>query len=634
MELIRVLHLEDVADDADLVRRTLAAAGLCCEITWAHDEKGFRAALDRPEIDLVLADNALPGLDGRAALRLSQERLPDVPFILVTGSLGEEYAVDMFQLGATDFVLKGRLGRLAPAVERALREAEERRSRRLAEARVREQAALLDLAPNAILVRDLDDRVRFWSKGAERTYGWPAEEAEGRDVRSLWPKLPEAAFAEAKAGALETGEWGGELTLATRDGRPLVVDSRWTRLRDEEGRPRSVLVIDTDVTEKKAIDAQLLRAQRLDSLGTLAGGIAHDLNNVLSPILLAVDLLKKKLSGDAKGLNTLANVEASARRGADLVRQILGFARGVQGERATLQPRKLIDDLEKFLAATFPKDIERRIDAGPDLWGVVGDATQLHQVLLNLCVNARDAMPGGGVLEIAAGNVTFDPSYARTHLDARAGPYVGVTVSDTGSGIPPGILDRIFEPFFTTKEEGQGTGLGLSTSLAIVKSHRGFISTDSEVGKGSAFTLYLPASPGSESSKAEEPSLEPAGGRGERVLVVDDEPAILEVTRETLEAGGYRVLTAGGGAEAVDLYAQHGRDVAAVITDLSMPGMSGYATIRALRTLDPQVRVITTSGLGEEGVAPPLVEGVRAFLRKPASAARMLATLRAVLDGQ
>ena len=629
MELIRVLHLEDVASDAELVRRALSAAGLRCEITWVEDEGSFRAALDRAASDLVLADNALPGLDGRAALRLSQDHLPDAPFILVTGSLGEEYAVDMLRLGATDFVLKDRLARLAPSVRRALREAAERRSRRETEARVREQAALLDLAPTAILVRDLDDRVRFWSKGAERIYGWPAEEVIGRDVHSLWPKRAEAAFAEARTRAIDVGEWSGELSLASKDGRPLVVDSRWTLLRDDEGRPRSMLVSDTDVTEKKAVGAQLLRAQRLESIGTLAGGIAHDLNNVLSPILMAVEILKKRMGGDARSLKTLANVETSARRGAALVRQILGFARGVQGERLKLQIGELIDDIDKFLASTLPADIERRIDAAPDLWSVVGDATQLHQVLLNLCVNARDAMPQGGVLEIAARNVTLDPTRA---ADARVGPHVELTVRDTGAGIPPDVMDRIFEPFFTTKQLGQGTGLGLSTSLGIVNSHGGTISAYSEPGTGSVFQVYLPAVPGSERQSADAGAPEAARGRGEQILVVDDEPAILELMRETLEVAGYRVFTASGGAEALALQRQHGRDVAAVITDLSMPGMSGYATLQALGGVDPAVRVIVMSGLGAEDLAPPLIEGVRAFLRKPVSAERLLSTLRTVLD--
>ncbi|MBI3932124.1 MAG: response regulator [Acidobacteria bacterium] len=933
---VRILHLEDVPEDAELVRESLAAEGIECEVTWVNRRDQFVAALEEGSFDLILADYGLPGFDGGAALALARERVPEVPFLVLSGTVGEEIAVEMLQRGATDYLLKHRTARLGPAVRRALREAEEQATRRrteqaleasrlffqhvaeatpnviyvydllerrhlyvagasrsvwgyggqqvleegpaflerclhpddrarlrenlarfasagegevfesqyrfrhsdgswrwlrtratlftraadgaprqivgvaedvsehereekrratqhsvtrvLAEAttldaargavlealgrgldfdacewwdlddggvptltaawhssrlqgselgragpgavlppaslpgsvsasgrarwirdaasepdfargalvaacglhaalgvpvrggraravlvafsrevldrdedllrtlealgsqlaafvdrreaegalrasqeRVREQAALLDKARDAILVGDLEGRIRFWNESAERIYGWPADEALGRNAGELFrSESPQAR--QAWASVLEHGEWIGELEKSCKDGRRIVAESRWTLVRDEAGRPRSVLTIDTDVTEKKQLQSQFLRVQRMESIGTLAGGIAHDLNNVLSPILMALEILRKKVV-DERGLRLLATMETSARRGADMVRQILTFARGIEGERIVLQPRHLLRDVEKIAAETFPKTIRVRLDVAGDLWNVTGDATQIHQVLLNLSVNARDAMPDGGVLTLAAENVRLDETYSRMHPDARPGPHVILTVADSGTGIPPGLLDKIFDPFFTTKEVGKGTGLGLSTSLAIVKSHGGFIHVYTEARRGSSFRVYLPAT-----LSAERPGLPAAladlpRGRGEQILVVDDEASIREIARETLETYGYRVLTASDGAEAVAVYTQNAADVAAVLTDVRMPYMDGPATIRALVRVNPAVKVVVASGFDDgETARKDLAGTVRAFLQKPFTAESLLTTLRDVLS--
>src|SRR5215218_2211488 len=343
--------------------------------------------------------------------------------------------------------------------------------RKRAEEQIREQAALLDEARDAIVVRGLDQKILFWNKGAERLYGWMPEEAVGKTARELdlQSELNEAQFEEGWAAIRERGEWSGEFRQRTKSGDLIQVESRWTLVRDDKGEPRSILVINTDITERRKIEQQLLRAQRMESIGTLAGGIAHDLNNILSPILMSIQMLQLKAQDDS-ARQWLSMLQSNAERGADMVRQVLSFARGVEGERVAVQPKHLIKDVVGILKDTLPKSISIKYDVPADLWVVSADATQIHQVLMNLCVNARDAMPQGGELTIRAENVTLDDNYARMHLEATAGRYVLVTVSDTGGGIPPEVVGRIFEPFFTTKEVGKGTGLGLSTALTIVRS--------------------------------------------------------------------------------------------------------------------------------------------------------------------
>jgi len=505
--------------------------------------------------------------------------------------------------------------------------------RRRAEEQLREQAAMLDQATNAILVRDLEDHICFWNRGAERLYGWTAAEAQGQNAEQLLFKGPAPELEEARQAVLEKGEWTGELRQVTKEGKQVIVASRWTLLREADGRPKSKLIIDTDLTDKKRLEAQFLRTQRMESLGALASGIAHDLNNVLAPIIMAVDLLRGVVPIEAQE-TLLAPLQASAQHGAELVKQVLSFTRGGEGQcPQLLQVKYIIRDTEKMLRHTLSKNIELRSTVAPDLCLISADATQIHQVLMNLCVNARDAMPQGGRLTVAAENVSFDASYAHMHPEAKPGAYVLLKVADTGTGIPADILDKVYDPFFTTKEKGKGTGLGLSTVLGIVRGHGGFIEVDTTVGRGTQFSVYLPAAVLTETVTA--PLLDGLSfmGRGELILVVDDEASIRAITKATLEAHGYAVLTAGDGPTAVALYAQHRQAIRAVVTDMRMPIMDGSLTIRAIQNMDPEVPVIAVSGLMTNGAEADVARlGTRFFLRKPYTAAQMLTALAEVLD--
>ena len=451
---------------------------------------------------------------------------------------GEQIDVEV-STEAIDF--GGRPARLVVAQDVTARLGAERNAE-AAQRAVREQAALIDEARDAIIVRDLELRISFWSKGAERVYGWPAADVLGHRVDGILQPDPDT-FAIAITSVLAQGQWSGSIQKVASDGRRLTIEGRWTLLRDEHGAPRSVLSIDTDVTERRKLEQQFLRAQRMESIGTLAGGIAHDLNNVLAPIMLSIEMLRRH-EQDPKRLRTLATIEASATRGADMVRQVLAFGRGVDGKRIRVAVRHLLQDVAHIANETFLKSIDVHIVAPEGVWAVTGDPTQLHQVLLNLCVNARDAMPLGGTLTLSADNVVLDTQYVGQNADAHAGPHVEIVVEDTGSGMPPAILERIFEPFFTTKEVGKGTGLGLSTSLAIVKSHGGFVRAYSEPGRGSRFRVCLPAYESNEAELTSREVVTLPRGDGELVLVVDDEDSVRVVTQQTLEAFGYRAIVA------------------------------------------------------------------------------------------
>jgi len=495
-----------------------------------------------------------------------------------------------------------------------------------------EQAALLDKARDAILVLDLEGNILFWNKGAERMYGWTRQEIVGRNMGKLCYNNPKI-FKEANGLAISQGEWYGELQHLTKDGHEITVEARWTLIRDNDGQPKSVLAINTDITERKKIEAQFMRAQRMESIGTLAGGIAHDLNNILAPIMMSIDILKTT-SDDPQATKILETIEVSAKRGADIVRQVLSFARGLEGQRIEVQPKHLLKDLENIIKDTFPKDIRLQFSIPNETWTILGDPTQVHQILLNLCVNARDAMPNGGNLTVAVENCVIDEQYAAMNLQAKPGRYVNISVTDSGTGIPPAILDKIFEPFFTTKELNKGTGLGLSTVMAIVKSHEGFVNVYSEPGKGTTFKVYLPAT--ETSSEAQKEQLEAASlprGNGEMILVVDDEASILTITGQTLQAFGYQVLTATDGAHAVAIYAEHKNKIVVVLTDMMMPVMDGPAMIHALMRMNPAVKIIAASGLNANGSAAKVSgAGVKFFLMKPYTAGTLLKTIRTILD--
>ena len=435
--------------------------------------------------------------------------------------------------------------------------------------------------------------------------------------------------------AIESNQetWTDEYRFRLKDDQYAVVRDRGTIIRDAEGKATRMVGGMTDLTEQKKLESQYLRVQRMESIGTLAGGIAHDLNNVLSTIIMAADLLRLEGNTDPRHTQLLDTVGVSARRGADLVRQVLSFARGVEGQRVAVDMQQLISDLAGMISETFPPKIAIVREIPTNLWPAVGDPTQIHQVLLNLAVNARDAMPDGGTLKFAADNLTIDAQYAGTSQNVQSGPHVVLAVTDTGKGMPPAVRDRIFEPFFTTKERGKGTGLGLATVHTIVKSHGGHLTVESEMGRGTTFRVFLPA----DRELARKPVATGGNavprGRGEWVLVVDDEEPVLTVTQRSLEAFGYQVLTAADGVEAVAVFAQHRAKIAVVVMDMAMPVMDGPSAITALLHIEPDLPIVAASGLASNiTLEKATVAGVKDFLAKPYTTEALLTLVRKAID--
>ncbi|MBK8476928.1 MAG: PAS domain-containing protein [Opitutaceae bacterium] len=515
-------------------------------------------------------------------------------------------------------------------------------ARKLADAALRESEERFKLVARAVsdVVWDWDlmTDLLWWSDGFQTAFGYSAAEIEP-GIESWRERLHPDERQRVVAGihrAIDQGlfAWTDEYQFRCRHGGYALVQDSGYIIHDTAGQPVRMVGGMRDRTEQKRLEAQYFRAQRMESIGTLAGGIAHDLNNVLTPIMMSIELLRADEGDDPDSNTIINNIQTSCHRGAELVRQVLSFARGVEGQRLPIHLKDLIEELRGIIGETFPRDITIALRVAEDLWPMTGDPTQLHQVLLNLAINARDAMPHGGTLTLAAANVALDAQFAGTLRAAKAGRYILLQAEDTGLGIPFGIRERIFEPFFTTKELGKGTGLGLATVDAIIKGHGGFVTLDSEMGRGTTFNVYLPADPARADNPAQPPLPdELRRGRGELVLVVDDEPAIRLVTQRTLETLGYRVFTAGDGAEALAVYAKHQQEIDLVLTDIMMPILDGEATIHVLKRLNPAVRIVAVSGLDiAENIAKITRAGVKDFLPKPYTALTLARVLREVLD--
>lgn len=504
--------------------------------------------------------------------------------------------------------------------------------RKEVENQIREQAALLNIAHEAIFVLDSACNILFWNKGAEVLYGWTAQEAINKNAGEIISKPTAIQRLEASKCLMEKGKWSGELQDVTKDGRNIIVESRWVLMQDEEKKQKKVLIVNTDITDKKELEIQFLRAQRMDNIGALASGIAHDLNNVLAPFSMSIDILRRRIQ-DERTHNMLNLLENSLSRGVDLIKQVLSFGRGTENKRTGVQVKNIITEIEKILRETFSRLIEIQVEVPEDLWTIDANTTQIHQVLMNLCINARDAMSEEGRLCISAYNIAIDENYVQADSEAKIGNYVVISVSDSGTGIAADMIDKIFDPFFTTKEIGKGTGLGLATVVNIVKNHEGFIKVISQLGEGTEFKIFLPATKIIETQKKFDSKNNLPLGNGDLILVVDDEASIREITKTSLELHNYRVLTTSDGLEALAVYAEHKKEIALVLTDMMMPIIDCPKTIQALQKINPTVKIIVMSGITSATKVQEVERlGVKMFLPKPYTIDTLLKVLAQVLS--
>ena len=503
---------------------------------------------------------------------------------------------------------------------------------RRTEDHARAQAAFFEKTGEIVFTQSLDGVVTSWSSGAERFYGLKARDVLGMQIPECIA-LPLDAKAKALSEVLKTGEWTGQARFFSNDAQEVDILMRWVLLKSTKGAPDSILVLGEDVSELRQTKEDRLRAHRHECVGTLAGGIAHDLNNVLQPISMFLDLLRRRLP-DAESREMLDAVESNLRRATELVRQILNFSSGARTEQVAVNIPELIAEVSNFIRPTFPKTIQLQVSVSKNIHAVLGNETQLEQVLINFCVNARDAMPNGGRLKLDASNFHVDGNFTRLHPQATTGDFVRITVHDTGHGIPRSLRKKIFEPFFTTKSPDMGTGLGLATAISIIRNHGGFLTLDTEEGCGSSFHAFLPSLASEAHAKPSLPVRDerPLIGHGEAIMIVDDESTVLKVMTRSLEKSGYRVISAGDGDEAYTLYSKHREDVRLVITDLAMPGMDGPTLITALKKINPSIKVICTSGLGSFTQKEALTDlGVLAILSKPCNSRVILQAIQDAL---
>jgi two-component system, cell cycle sensor histidine kinase and response regulator CckA len=636
---LRILVVEDSEDDLLLLLRELRRGGYDVYSERVETPSTMQEALEQQSWDIVISDYTMPAFNALEALKILQNQaLLDIPFIIVSGTIGEETAVAAMKAGAHDYLIKGNLTRLLPAVERELKDAQERKRRHSAE----QALALSDdrfktlcaSAPLAIFQCDAQGKTIYMNPLWEQISGYTVEESLG----DLWMQAihPDDSLNVVEAWRRTISHpqnWLSEHRLLTPEG-----DIHWVRMlvnpmHSPQGQCSGFVGTIENITEKKSLEAQFLRVQRLESLGTLASGIAHDFNNILTPILAGIQMLPVKLPNlDERTLQFRKMIEGSAKRGSGLVQQILSFAQGIEGKTSVIHVESILSEILKIIQETFPKSIKVTYSIfSKDLWSISADATQLHQVLMNLVINARDAMPDGGTLSIAIENHFLDKTFVKTSMEAKIGSYVSISVADTGTGIKSKILDRIFDPFFTTKLIGKGTGLGLSTVQGIIKSHGGFIKVNSQLGKGSEFKIFLPAVKETVAKNTEDLSVRL--GNGELILIVDDEISIQNVNQSLLESYNFRTMTASDGLEATTLFKRHQHEVDLVLMDIMMPSMDGISAIRALKEIKPIIKVIAMSGLiSHSQLDDPTGLGIEAFLAKPYTTQELLVTINTTLE--
>jgi hypothetical protein len=634
---VRILFVEDSRDDVELVLYELRRGGLTPDYWVVDTAEAMRRALASDHWDLIIADHSMPRFDAPGALAVLTESGQDLPFIVVSGHIGENLAVRCMKAGAHDYLTKDDLARLVPAVERELREAEQRRQRREAVRALRSSEEryrlLVENAADVIFLLDAAGIVTFASPSVSRLLGLPPEEVVGRSLREFVREDDAGRLLAAFAETLEKGSAPTMMGLRVRqqDGGWRVVEGCTARLVGPDGSAGIVATV-RDITERVQLEEQLHQSQKMEAVGRLAGGVAHDFNNLLTVILGYSNLLLDQLAENELLSQEVDEIRRAAERATGLTQQLLTFSR-----KQVLSPRPVslngvVEGMSDMLRRLLGEDVELTVKLAPGIGTTRVDPGQIEQVVMNLAVNARDAMPEGGALSIETGAMDLaEPSARRRALEP--GPYVTLEVSDTGLGMDADTQARLFEPFFTTKEPGKGTGLGLSTVYGIVRQSGGSIFASSEPGRGSCFTVLLPrvadeAEPGPGAARA---SGELRGD--ETVLLVEDEALVRNLMSEVLRKRGYRVIECANGREALVRAPQQGGRINLLVTDIVMPGMSGIELSRQLTRGHPELRVLFVSGYTEELLGGRNAEWLATpFLQKPFTPDTLARRVREVLD--
>ena len=645
--LVRILHLEDDPNDALLVRAALENEGFGCEILRVDARDGFEAALEAGDFDVVLSDYALPSFDGVSALKIVREKRPDLPFVFVSGTMGEELAIETLKSGATDYVLKDRLGRLASSIRRALADAKartersqnelERRQAELALRASEERYRSIAEATNEwIWSVAADGQIQYSNRTVEAMLGYAPEELLGKSFFELVHPDDVAPARKILSASVTTSKGWTAFPVRCRhqDGTYRHLESNAAPVQGPAGEVLGFQGANRDVTERLSLEAQLRQSQKMEAIGTLAGGIAHDFNNLLTTILGYSQVLLQELGPEGTLSSQINEIRKAGERAADLTRQLLAFSRKQILQPVVLDVGAVVRDTEKMLNRLIGEDIEIVLSVDDSASLVKADPGQLEQIVMNLVVNARDAMPRGGRLTIQTRNCEIGAVRMRATPGLRQGPHVCLSITDTGTGMDRETLSHIFEPFFTTKEKGKGTGLGLSTVYGIVKQSGGYIQADSEPGKGTTFTIYIPRV--AEGPEEEKPRSTSGSTRGsETILLVEDEMAVRGLALKVLEMSGYVVLEASSAEAAIPMAADYPGEIDLMVTDMVMPGASGPELAQELAPSRPEMKVLFVSGYTDDVVLRSgRLTSNQTFLQKPFGPDIFLRKVRDVLDGK
>lgn len=639
---LRILHLEDNSFDQELVRQALLNNGVDCEFVYARTKGEFENALDREKFDLILSDFTIPGYDGSSALARVQATCPSVPFVFVSGTIGEDRAIESLKSGAVDYVLKSNLERLSPAVHRALREAGERgmaaaalEALRRSEERFREMAEHIGSVFYSIDLKN--GRHVYVSPAYEHIWGLTTAALYEQPDQWTAAILPEDRPAVLAARArLENGhDYALVYRVLRPDGTQRWVEDRSYLIRDADGKIHRAVGVATDITRRHQLEAQLRQAQKMEAVGQLAGGVAHDFNNVLTVVIGWARLLLDRPTTPPDAITPLTEIFNAGTRAANLTRQLLVFSNKQTINHQIIDLNRVTDEIAEMLRRVIGEHITLNLRLSPAACLVEGDVGMIEQVLMNLAVNARDAMPDGGKLTLATETIVIDDASLHNHADARTGTFACLSVSDTGCGIPREILPRIFEPFFTTKEPNHGTGLGLAMVTGIVQRHKGWIELESTVGVGTRFRVLLPVAPAmalASVTPAQKP--ERAGGGSETILFVEDEPGVREFAVAVLNSHGYRVLQACSGMDALEVWRRHSSRITLLVTDLVMPdGISGVELAIRLRNEKPSLKIVITSGYANDITGREFqLPANMFFIQKPYKPQSLAHAIRTALD--
>jgi two-component system, cell cycle sensor histidine kinase and response regulator CckA len=636
--LLHILLVEDSEDDAFLLIRHIQRSGYEVQFERVVDSATMAESLRRQTWDIVIADYALPSFNGLSALALFKEAKIDIPFIVVSGTIGEDIAVQAMKAGAHDYVMKGNLARLIPAIQRELDEAEIRRKRRNAEEALRESEnryrGLFEGSKDAIYFSTVDGKFIDINPAGIELFGYGSkkemlESAVHQNIyydSNRYNRRQELIHADSFIKDFE-------FTLKRKDGTSAIVLETTMPVQDIHGNVIMYRSIVRDVTKQKQLEQQFIQAQKMDSIGTLAGGIAHDFNNILGIILCYSGLLEEKMKNPQEFSECINAIVQATDRGTALVQQILTFARKTDVAFRQINLTNAVNEILAMLKDTFPKIIVLKGIFTKEVPNIYADGTQIHQVLLNLCLNARDAMPAGGMLTLKTEMRTNEQ--VREHFpSADQEAYVCLSVTDTGQGMDEETQLRIFDPFFTTKKDGKGTGLGLSVVYGIMQAHLGFIDVESKPNQGSTVYLYFPVSTTTTRSADMQTQKDSFRLEGtETILFVEDEDFIRNMVCLTLESKGYKVYTAQDGLTAIQVYKRYQQKIDLVLTDIGMSGMTGIDEFKELKILNPAVKVVFTSGYLDPEIRDKLLtDGAEAFIQKPYQPGNILKTIREILD--